>query len=160
MKYEDIRGTLKSGDLAFYSSHHKIGDWLIKWWTKSEYSHVGLIWVAAGRVFLLEASAADGVRIVPLSLRMPDTIVRMDLNWDAQTEEFAFSHMMDPYSFVDAIRAGVNQHYKGAGWICTEYVAAVVAKCGYLFSEDSMVPQKQIVELVRDKKVFVNIELP
>ena len=97
VKYSEIRDSLKSGDLVFYSSHNGIGDKIIKWWTKSEYSHVGVIWAVAGRVFLLEASAFGGVRLVPLSRRMPDVIVPMGLNWTSEAETFAMKHLMEKY---------------------------------------------------------------
>lgn len=157
-KYKDIRDTLKSGDLVFYSSHNGIGDKIIKWWSHSEYSHIGVIWVVAGRVFLLEASAFGGVRLVPLSRRLPDLIVRMDLEWNDQAEEQAMEHMMEPYSFLDAILAGFRERYVASGWICTEYVASILDKCGYNFPISAQVPEDFIVFLNESKKQSVHIE--
>jgi hypothetical protein len=155
--YAEIRDTLKSGDLAFYSSHNGIGDKLIKWWTKSKYSHVGVIWVVAGRIFLLEASAFGGVRMVPLSLRLPDLVVSMNLDWNDAAETQAMSNMMKPYSFIDAIRAGLGEKYKENGWICTEYAASIVAKCGYKFPITAELPEQFVRLLNIEKKPFIFI---
>jgi hypothetical protein len=158
-KYEDIREQLKSGDLAFYSSHEKLGDKLIKWWTHSKYSHVGTIWCIAGRVFLLEASAIGGVRMVPLSMRLPDTIVQMNLTWTPEAEKQAMEHMMEPYSFVDAIRAGLKQGYNESGWICTEYSASIEKECGYTFPDNARVPEDFIDILEKDNsRTFIQVE--
>ncbi len=157
MNYNDIRNTLKSGDLVFYSSHNGIGDKLIKWWSKSKYSHVGVVWVVAGRVFLLEASAFGGVRLVPLSKRMPDLIVRMNLEWNAAAEQQAMEHMMDKYSFYDALLAGLHKKYKSSNWICTEYAASIVEKCGYSFPKSAQLPEDFVQILRGEKKEFIFI---
>ena len=156
--YKDLRTTLKSGDLVFYSSHNGLGDKLIKWWTKSNYSHVGVIWAIAGRVFLLEASALGGVRLVPLSLRMPDLIVPMNLIWNQEAETHAMEHIMEKYSLVDAVRAGFKEAYKKEGWICTEYAASIVKKCGYVFPKTAQVPEDFIRVLKAENKSFIFID--
>jgi hypothetical protein len=159
MKYSEIRSQLKSGDLAFYSSHKTLGDLIIKAWTKSDYSHVGVIWVLAGRVFLLEASATGGVRMVPISKRLPDVVVQMGLKWSPEAEHIAMEHMMDPYSYLDAIRAGLAMGYVSSkGWICTEYAAKIVNACGYRFPDSAQVPQQQLEILSKDSsKRFIHI---
>ena len=55
--YEEIRPLLQSGDIAYFSSHRKIGDLLIKFWSKlvarehTEFSHIGCVYVLEKRVF-------------------------------------------------------------------------------------------------------------
>lgn len=156
--YRDIRKTLKSGDLVFYSSHNGFGDKVIKWWSKSRYSHVGVLWVIANRIFLMEASAFGGVRLVPLSLRMPDLIVKMDLKWNKDAEMQAMEHIMEKYSFVDAVKAGLKENYSQTGWICTEYAASIVKECGYIFPKEAQVPEDFIKILKEDNKEFIFID--
>lgn len=157
-KYLDIRNDLKSGDLVFYSSHNKIGDKIIKWWSKSEYSHVGVIWTIAGRVFLLEASALGGIRMVPISLRLPDLIVSMGVEWTPAAEQQAMEHMMEKYSYTDAILAGLHRKYKESGWICTEYAASILKECGYNFPDSAQVPEDFLVLLKVENRPFIYID--
>lgn len=56
--------TLKTGDLIFHTSRSNQSG-AILWATKSPYSHVGLVRVYRGEVFVLEA--AGKVRVVPLA---------------------------------------------------------------------------------------------
>lgn len=158
MLYSEIRDTLKSGDLVFFSKHNGLGDKIIKIWSKSRYSHVGVLWCVAGRVFLLEASAFGGVRMVPLSLRMPDVIVRMNLDWNAEAETQAMSHMMEKYSFIDAIRAGLGENYNQKGWICTEYAASITEKGGFAFPDTARVPEDFIEVLQKNKNEFLFLD--
>lgn len=71
MKYEDIRAKIQSGDIVALS-HTQWGSWYdlqiqaVRIGTESEYSHVGLVWVAGGRVWLIE-SVTPFIRLVPLS---------------------------------------------------------------------------------------------
>ena len=156
--YQDIRTNLSSGDLAFYTKTSGLGGFLVQVGTNSKYNHVGLIWVISGRVFLLEATLKDGVRMVPLSLEKPDVIVKMDVSWNNTAEELALSHIMDPYSLLDAIKAWAHARSSSKGWICTEYVAAILKECGYNLPEVAQTPEHFIDELRRDGKRFVFLE--
>jgi hypothetical protein len=156
--YKEVRDTLKSGDLVFYSSHNSLGDKLIKWWSESKYSHVGMVWAVAGRVFLLEASARGGVRMVPMSSRLPDLIIPMDLTWNEAAERHAMEHIMEPYSIIDAVRAGFRENYNQKGWICTEYVASITKECGYIFPKNAKVPEDFINILRNENRLFLFID--
>jgi len=65
---------------------------------------------------------------------------------------------MEPYSFLDAILAGFREHYVASGWICTEYVASILDKCGYNFPISAQVPEDFIIFLNESKKQSVYIE--
>jgi len=83
MKYEDIRDTLDTGDIVLFSGKGRISG-LIKWVTKSEWSHIGMVLrlVEWNMLLLWESTtlskikdiqsgeARQGVQLVPLSERL------------------------------------------------------------------------------------------
>lgn len=73
MKYSEMRGSIRSGDLiAFehegWKSIADIESQIVKCVTQSAFSHVCVAWVVGGRVFLIEAVVPQ-VRLMPLSNR-------------------------------------------------------------------------------------------
>ena len=75
MKYTNLRRHIKSGDVLAWT-HRSWRTWydikvqLIRLFTLSEYSHVGIAVVMGGRVWVLEA-VTPKVRLVPLSNLLP-----------------------------------------------------------------------------------------
>lgn len=71
MNYTECREDFKSGDLIFFS-HYKWASWYdlqvqaVRLASLSEYTHVGVVVVLGGRVWLAE-SVTPVVRLVPLS---------------------------------------------------------------------------------------------
>ena len=79
MKYEKLRTKLKTGDIVLFSGKGFVS-WLIKWFTKSKWSHVGmamrildydmvLLWESTTltKTKDIHGKSRSGVRIVPLS---------------------------------------------------------------------------------------------
>ena len=73
LPYDRIRGELRSGDLVFCSGSYLFSG-LIQRFTRSVWSHVGVIYVDAHleRVFILESETGIGVRLVPVSKYLRD----------------------------------------------------------------------------------------
>jgi uncharacterized protein YycO len=71
VKYDAARELMATGDLLAWS-HRPWHSWydfqiqMVRMFTQSEYSHVGVAWVTEGRVFVIEA-VSRGVCITPLS---------------------------------------------------------------------------------------------
>jgi len=130
MNYLDIRDQIKSGDVIAQSHRqwdtlHDLQVQAVRIATMSEYSHVGIAWVVAGRVFILEAVSA-GVRIFPLS-RAGDFYWVPRGVWDDSKEAIAMQHIAAPYSKIDAIRSffGASDQ-KNGGTFCSEYLCVVL----------------------------------
>lgn len=136
MKYANYRDNIKSGDLLAWS-HRGFGSWYdlqvqaVRFFTRSEYSHVGVAWVFGGRVFVLE-SVTGGVRIFPLSRLLPCYHVALPVNWTTDAEEFALSKLGQPYSKWQAILGGLKALRPGedAQWQCAEYAFEVIEQAG------------------------------
>jgi len=134
MIYSHVRSLIKSGDLLAWS-HRGWRSWrdikiqAVRFFTQSEYSHVGLAWVVGGRVFVLEA-VMPLVRIYPLSklgdfYHLPSTAT-----WTPDVEELALSKVGESYSQWQAIKAFFQPLKADATWECAQYVLEVLACAG------------------------------
>lgn len=168
--YEDVRPLLRDGDIAFFS-HNKIGDRIIKWWEAissgqdlrdgNQFSHVGTVMLMGQRVFLLEASFSGGVRMVPLSLRQPNMVVSMGLEWNQRAEDFAMGQLGMKYGLWEAIKAGVGlRETNDDKFICTEYVAQITDRLGYALPNVKQLPSNFYNQLAMDGKTLMHIVHP
>ncbi|WP_231124792.1 hypothetical protein [Piscirickettsia salmonis] len=55
---------LNSGDIVAYRGNSVISS-IVRWWTQSPYSHIGVIWKIKDQLFFVEALIFKGVRIIP-----------------------------------------------------------------------------------------------
>lgn len=131
MKYKDNRHLIKTGDLIGFSTGgwsnwHDIQVSMVRMATRSEYSHVAVAWVVAGRVLLLEAVGA-GVRIYPLSNDLPCYWIPRDKEFSEKALEWALSKMGEAYSTKEAIMAFFGKLKIGSNksWECAEYVLSL-----------------------------------
>lgn len=105
MNYAAARPHIKSGDLLAWS-HRGFRSWYdlkiqaVRFFTRSEYSHVGVALVLGGRVWVVE-SVTPLVRIVPLSNLLPCYALNVPaLDWRDEDTEFALSFVgNDEYSY-------------------------------------------------------------
>lgn len=136
MKYVEVREQIKTGDMLAWSAGswknwHDVQVNLVRVFTRSEFSHVGLALVGAGRVFVLEA-VGSGVRIFPLSRELPFWWVPRPREIGAGAVDFAFERVGEAYSKWQAIKAFLGSLTAGEDdrWECAEYVLAVLARDG------------------------------
>lgn len=125
MNYMTQRRKIKTGDILAWT--HRTG-WFKSWYdfkinlvrlgTRSEYSHVAVAVLLAGRVFVLE-SVTGGIRLMPLSKCLPCYHVGykpMDL-------DRAMSVCGEPYSQLEAVLGQFNRtNDKNGVWQCSEFV--------------------------------------
>lgn len=103
MKYAECRETIKSGDLLAWDSQGGFQANVVRVFTKSEYSHVGIAWVTGGRVFVVEA-VVPRVRIYPLSKTGSFYHIPMNKPLSAKAEAYLLSQVGDSYSKWLAIK--------------------------------------------------------
>ena len=110
MKYQDYRPNIRSGDIIAqshegWSSFKDFKSQMIRVFTRSTYSHVGIAVVLFNRVFILE-QVVPYVRLYPLSMSGNFYHISMpDVKWDFDLEEKAFSYIGSPYSQWKAVKA-------------------------------------------------------
>lgn len=140
MRYAEFRERIASGDLLAWS--HRTG-WFSSWYdfkvnlirlfTRSEYTHVGLAWVCGGRVWVVEA-VTPLVRVVPLSAFAPFYHLPMGLPWSPAIEEFALSFVGNEgyrYSQSEGIAALFGRSDASNALLeCAEYVKLVAEFTG------------------------------
>lgn len=167
--YEEIRPLVKNGDVVFFSSHKRFGDWFIKKWSdlviagseKSQFSHIGFSYWLENRLMLLEASFKGGVRMVPMSLRQPDKVVQMNLPWNAAGGSAAFENLGKKYDLWNAVEAGLGMGEDSDDrFMCTEYVAVVCNALGYTFPRCKQLPDVFYNQVVKEGKTIFTIENP
>jgi len=163
MKFEQAKNEIETGDLLAWSSSTFVG-MIVRGWTKSIYSHIGVAWVANGRLFVLEAINGDGVRLRPIQPTESFYFVKSGVKWSQEAEDFAMDAVgMDvDYSYLDAILAGINLKLKGRGFQCAEFVAKIYRRCGLDLQEENRTPVEVLNE-VSDRgdclSVFVDADL-
>lgn len=94
LKYPEIRDSLGNFDLIF-SSGKSISSKVIKLWTDSRFSHVGLVYnveqlsnnTRTKRVFVVEALSGNGVKFTTLSSYSDFVWMPTNLPFESSTEE-------------------------------------------------------------------------
>lgn len=75
---------------------------------------------------VLEASPFHGVRMVPLSHKLPTLWASLKGEWNDKAESIALANLGDPYGWLDAIRAGFGLPVlRNDSLQCAEYVSLV-----------------------------------
>jgi hypothetical protein len=144
VNYQGARGQIKSGDLLAWS-HRSWASWYdlqvqaVRVFTRSEYCHVGVAWVVAGRVFVIEAVTPQ-VRIFPLSKLLPFYWMPLGAPWKKETEEFALSQVGLYYSKWQAVKAYFGYTDKDDIWQCAALTRAILSADGVDLNPEKETP--------------------
>jgi hypothetical protein len=152
MKYADVRSKLKSGDLLAWShrpwdTFYDVKIQAVRMITRSEYSHVGICWISAGRVWVIEA-VQPRVRIYPLSKLGEFYYTTLDVAWTQDVEDAALEHIGVEYRQLDAIRAYFDMLESGKVSECAA-LALVVSMSGGVYLGDRATPDAVMREAQR-----------
>jgi hypothetical protein len=133
-KYIEYRDQIQSGDLLAWSHRgwrtwHDFKIQMVRLFTQSEYSHVGIAWVVGGRVFVIEA-VEPMVRAFPLSKLGSFYITPLNAAWEAETEEAALGHIGADYKQLVAIEAYFRCLPEGTVSECAALVIDVMRRDG------------------------------
>ena len=131
MRYDLIRGAIKTGDLLAWSAGgwtnwHDIQISLVRMFTQSEFSHVGMACVFGERVFILEA-VGQGVRLYPLSKELPFYYLSRPRELSEKALNYAFEQLGERYSKWQAIKSFFGAITIGSDdeWECAEYIMSI-----------------------------------
>ncbi len=128
MGYPAIRDQIRTGDLLFWS-HGSWASWsdiqvlLVRAFTLSEYSHVGVAVVLAGRVFVVHA-VGRGVVIEPLSNQDAFYWCPMGFTFPDSALDAGMRRVGERYSKWQALQGFFKKLKIGADkeWQCAEFV--------------------------------------
>jgi hypothetical protein len=159
MRYENVRSKIKSGDVLAWT-HRSWRTWydiqiqLVRIFTQSEYSHVGVAYVVADRVFVLE-SVSSGIRQQPLSAEIPFFWLPTGSLWTDDTLVAAMSKMGQSYSKWEGILSLWRKIKPGSNdkWECAEYTNFILQNAG--INIDCRNVPSEVVRWLQD-----NLEVP
>lgn len=154
-KYSEYRSSIKSGDLLVWKvtsnkTISKITSTIIRLFTLSEYTHVGIAWYIGNRLFVIEACSA-GIRLLPLSQCTSFYHIPMYVNWKAEYENALLSEIGTSYSYIDAIK-GYLKILKPNGnnsWQCAELANYFYKVTGRDY-EDNLTPSTLVSAVLND----------
>ena len=159
MRYSEARPLIKTGDLLFWShggwnSMYAIKVSLVRIFTMSEYSHVGIAWVVNGRVFVIHA-VSKGVCIEPLSLQGEFTWCPTGYEFSEEVLETIFSRVGERYSTWEAVLAFFGKLCVGrdAEWQCAEWVVWCYDQAG-IFLRSKLTPSALAHTALENGKVL------
>lgn len=136
MNYTQARPLIRSGDLLawshrapWYKSWYDFKIAMVRAFTQSEYSHVGVAWCVGDRVFVLEA-VTPLVRIYPLSKLGEFYYIPLPAKFNDAALEYALSKVGEPYSQLQAMQAVFKTPQDDKLWQCAEYAARTLLLAG------------------------------
>ncbi|WP_255298454.1 YiiX/YebB-like N1pC/P60 family cysteine hydrolase [Brevibacillus dissolubilis] len=164
VSYSQARPKLRTGDILFCSGDYVISD-MIKHFSGSDFSHVGMVFHWNQRTLLLESVEDDGVRIVPLSHYIYDYenskrpyqgqlyIGRHSLF--SQVDESTINHMLgygtdrlnrcydrqELIKIAARISMGTGRHDPNEAYICSELLDELFQQAG--------------ISVIRDERSFI-----
>lgn len=121
MRYEEARGKVKNGDIIAVSGTGFFS-WLIRTWTRSTYSHVGVAYWINDRLLIYEAMERHGVRIVPLSNRAPFYWIPVPWEWSEACEDLVWETQgLAGYDRRSILRRIIGMELReDERWYCSE----------------------------------------
>ena len=153
--YEKIRDNLKTGNIFFSSGSYALSG-IIQRLTKSTWSHVAVVYKdeELGRVMVLEAEPAVGIRLIPMSKYLRDykgkkrpykgQIAIAKINIDVEKEKlnrgisFGLDELTRPYDNFEIVRImmrillHISRRERNRNYICSELVRDIFAKAGII----------------------------
>ena len=122
---------LKSGDLLYWRGTG-IKAWLVRHWTHSEYSHVGMYWQNGTNPYVIEADFHLGVIFRPYWSDPPQAGQHTHLAFDVGAINEMRKVQGAPYSLRTAIATVFCVAGKGSqAFMCSELVVRLMEKCGW-----------------------------
>lgn len=156
VRYEDIRNSLKTGDIIFCSGNYTFSK-IIQRFTKSVWSHVGIVYYNTGvdRMLVLESEKLYGVRLAPLSKYIKDyhgrnkpykgviAVARLEPELDLEVIKrgigFGMDELTKPYDDWEILRIAfrilfkIGKRVRDRKYICSELVQACYHQAGIKF---------------------------
>lgn len=153
LDYEEHRDQIYSGDLLAYSTNKKnvitrVITNIIRLFTKSEFSHIGIALKLNNRLYVVEATKPT-VRLVPVSEKTEFYHIPMFIDWKKEYETFLMDKIGCEYSVIDGIRAFFGIPTKRDDkWQCAELANAFFKYIGLDFG-NNYTPSKLVKAVMK-----------
>ena len=139
MQYTEVRDSIKTGDILLWQGS-SIYARIIRLWTGSSYTHVGMAWVVGGRILILQADPGTGVEVAPVSGNLPMVWVSRPKELSSEALCTALDRLKEPYSMLNAIRAGFGLRPRKRGYQCVQFITTVLKADGEYLDPPSLTP--------------------
>lgn len=153
-QYTNYRDTIRSGDLLIWSkgTNSFVGNillFIIRLFTMSEYTHVGIAWKIGNRLFVIEANMPS-VRIIPLSSFSKFYHIPMGIEWTNDIESYLLDKIGEPYSIKGAITGYFGSINNTDGnWQCAELANMFYKSIGIDYG-DAYTPSKLVKAILEN----------
>lgn len=143
MIYSKAKTNIKTGDALFFSggswkSWYGIQIMMVRMFKPSKWSHVGMAWVANGRIFIMEA-VGSGIRLYPLSMEIPFGWVSKEKELSQNALEWAFQRIGVKYppkwKMVLSKGLGLKINLRGS-MDCSDYFLNILRQDGIFLECD------------------------
>jgi len=125
-EYKVVRDDIKSGDLLAWSKSptdkviSNIFLSIVKFFTKSNYGHVGIAWRMGGRLLVVEA-VIPFIHVYPVSKRESFYWIPTNIPWTPSYIKHLLKYLGTSYSIIDCIRAYLGDTDPSNNrWQCAE----------------------------------------
>lgn len=127
--YQSSRTSVRSGDIVAFCGTG-LGARIIRWWTGSPWTHVGIACWWKGRLMILESYPGKGTRAHPLSHDLPCYIRPMGVVWTEQLHKEATELLDLPYSWLNDWKAAWGMRLVERRKQCAQYVRDILERAG------------------------------
>lgn len=160
MEYKEARKKIKSGHLLAWSGNTFFSN-LIKFFTKSFITHVGIAWKIGGRLFVIESIEGVGVRIFPASRLTPFFWIYStdgeENKWTDEIEETALKRVGEKYSIIGCIKALLGRPLKkDKNWQCAEFSSYILELLGY-DAKGYTIPDNLVKKMLGAKGILIEV---
>jgi len=126
MSYRTNRSRISSGDVVLWSGTG-IAARIVRWFTKSKWSHVGIVVTWGNRLMVLDSFPFKGTRARPLSSDLKNAyLVKTGAILNHEAKNFALSQLGRPYSFQNLWKTWLGLDLVKRQYQCAQYVAEVM----------------------------------
>lgn len=154
MNYVDMRNNIQTGDVLAWSEGGNWSSWrnfqlnLVRMGTMSTYNHVGIAYVLAGRVFVVEA-VVPLIRIFPLSQVLPFYHISTKFRLNEDQEAKLMARVGKPYSKWLAIKSAFTKDTNGeTEWECAKLVNQTLSDFDPGFDDLNDTPEATVKYLI------------
>lgn len=151
VEYKKHREMIQSGDLLAWSGNYKgptLIREIIRFFSVSEYSHVGNALRMDGRLYVVEATI-NAIRLVPLSEKDEFYHIPMNIDWKEEYTDRLLRYVGLKYSWMDAIRAYLGIDVKDDDkWQCAELANHFFKSIGLDFGKN-LTPSRLVRQVLR-----------
>ena len=146
--------TISSGDLIAWTNTDSFYLKIVRLFTLSEYTHVGVAVVENGEIYVVEANRPK-VEKNKLSVRTPIYHIPMDVDFTKESSELLHSYIGKKYSVLQAALSYIGVYINDDKWYCTELAYDFYDKLGFKFKK-RLTPTKFVKQAITNYNKQLN----